>query len=268
MAIPALDELAGRYVRHSLAALGFDPQPGERVDPDSLAARFGVVPAQVRLFRRLLETLADDGLFRRRGDAYETLTPLLGVDPEPERASVLARFPQCAPELALVARCGQGLAGVLRGTVDPLPLLFPEGSFAAVEALYQDSPVARAYNGALASAVAAAVEGLPADRKVRVLELGAGTGGSSSFILPRLPRGRTRYVFTDLSPLFLARAADKFKEHSFVEYSLLDAEQPFPKQGWPPTRSTSSSPRMRFMLRATSRLPCATSARPWRRAVS
>jgi acyl transferase domain-containing protein/SAM-dependent methyltransferase/acyl carrier protein len=232
-AIPAVDGLAGLYVRAALLTLGLEPRPGERVDPTALAESLGVVPAHRRLFARLLETLAEDGLLVRRGNAYDVVAPLAGPDPEPERAALLVRFPECAPEIGLVARCGQGLAGALRGTTDPLSLLFPDGSFAAVESLYQESPVARAYNGALASAVAAAVEALPGGRPVRVLELGAGTGGSSSFILPRLPRERTRYVYTDLSRLFLSRAADKFRDFPFVEYTLLDAERPFPEQGVP-----------------------------------
>ena len=38
-------------------------------------------------------------------------------------------------------------------------------------------------------------------------------------------------MFTDLSRLFLARAAEKFRDYPFVEFTLLDAERPFPEQG-------------------------------------
>jgi len=232
-AIPEVDALAGAYVGRALAALGWNPQPGERVEATRLAVQLGVVPAHRRLLARILETLADDGRLTRAGDEYQVLGPLGTAEPEPMRQSLLARFRDCAAEIALVGRCGQGLAEVLRGTGDPLQLLFPEGSFAAVEKLYQESRVAQAYNRALAEAVTAAVDALPPGRRLRVLELGAGTGGSSSFILPRLRREGTRYVFTDLSRLFMARAADKFRDYPFVEYSLLDAELPFPPQGVP-----------------------------------
>ena len=49
---------------------------------------------------------------------------------------------------------------------------------------------------------------LPDDRKLRILEVGAGTGGTTAHVLPLLPADRTEYLFTDVSPLFTARAAD------------------------------------------------------------
>jgi SAM-dependent methyltransferase/NADP-dependent 3-hydroxy acid dehydrogenase YdfG/acyl carrier protein len=67
-----------------------------------------------------------------------------------------------------------------------------------------------------------------------VLEIGAGTGGTTTYVLPLLPAGRTSYTFTDLSPLFLERAAEQFGEHAFVERALLDIERDPSAQGFAP----------------------------------
>ncbi len=232
-ALPRVDALAGAYVRCALAKLGWAPRKGQRFTAQTLAAELGVVPAHRRLLSRLLDALSDDGLLARRDGGFELAAPMEAGDPEGQRVALQAELPACAPEISLVGRCGAGLADVLRGTGDPLQLLFPDGSFATVEKLYQESPAAKAYNQALAQAVDAVVESLPAGRTLRILELGAGTGGSTSFVLPRLPRERTRYVFTDLSRLFMARAAEKFRDFPFVEYVLLDAERPLTEQGMP-----------------------------------
>lgn len=40
-------------------------------------------------------------------------------------------------------------------------------------------------------------------RKLRVLELGAGTGSTSIYALKDLRPSKTEYVFTDISPSFL-----------------------------------------------------------------
>ena len=232
-AIPQLDALARAYVRRALARLGWEPRPGDTLGARGLAERLGIVAGHRRLLGRFLEILAQDGVLARANDGYVVKSPLEPGDPEPISARIHASHPECAPEAELVSRCGEGLADVLRGAGDSLQLLFPDGSFAAVEKLYQDSPAARTYNQALAVAVTAAVGALPAGRPIRVLEIGAGTGGSSSFILPALPRERTRYVFTDLSRLFMTRAAEKFRDFPFVEYSVLDAEKPFEAQGVP-----------------------------------
>ena len=66
------------------------------------------------------------------------------------------------------------------------------------------------------------------DRALSILEIGAGTGGTTSALLPVLPAGRTRYVYTDVSPLFTARARDRFAAFPFVEYATLDiSRDPF-----------------------------------------
>ncbi len=43
-----------------------------------------------------------------------------------------------------------------------------------------------------------------------MLEIGAGTGGTTAALLPALPAERTSYTFTDVSDFFLARAAERF----------------------------------------------------------
>ena len=127
--------------------------------------------------------------------------------------------------MALAGRCGQQLAAVLLGQADPLEVLLPDRSFSMLEALYQDSPLARYYNTLVAEAVCAASAKLPVDRELRILEIGAGTGGTTAHLLPRLPADRTEFVFTDVSAVFTALATDKFRQYPFVQYSLLDIER-------------------------------------------
>jgi SAM-dependent methyltransferase len=184
------------------------PRP---IDRSALA---GVAPPHHRLVRRLYTLLAA-GEFetpdaQRRADAR-----LLG-----------------SGEMELLDRCGPALADVLRGHVDPIALLFPNGSFDVLDRLYRDSPFARTYNGALRETLRAEVNargGVP----LRILEIGAGTGGTTSYVLDVLPPG-SRYVFTDLSPLFLERARQRFGSHSELEYRLLNVEMDPASQGFSP----------------------------------
>src|SRR5690606_18105138 len=96
------------------------------------------------------------------------------------------RFPAFGAELTLTARCGGSLGAVLRGEVDPLQLLFPGGSLADTERLYQHSPAARAYNSLIGEIFARIAPAAAPGRPLRILEIGAGTGGTTSYILPRL----------------------------------------------------------------------------------
>jgi NADPH:quinone reductase-like Zn-dependent oxidoreductase/SAM-dependent methyltransferase/acyl carrier protein len=123
---------------------------------------------------------------------------------------------------------------VLRGEKDPLQLLFPEGSTAITEHFYQDSPLFRLYNTIVQQAIRQVLSRLPEGGTVRILEVGAGTGGMTTYVLPKLPAGRTEYVFSDVTSIFLAKAEQKFRDYPFVRFQTLDLEKDPLLQGYEP----------------------------------
>jgi acyl transferase domain-containing protein/SAM-dependent methyltransferase/acyl carrier protein len=237
--LPQLDRLSASYVALALRQLGFSDAPGRWFTADAEARTLGIVGPHRRLFARLLQMLAEDGVLAAQDSGYVVCSRLETVTPEQLAARHHALITQYAPvdgELSTLRRCGAQLAPVLRGQQDPLQLLFPGGSFDEARKLYVESPYARTYNGALAAAVAAAIARLPAQARLRVLEIGAGTGGTTDTVLPLLDASRTEYTFTDLSPLFLERAAETFGSYPFVTRQLLDIERDPTTQGFTPGR--------------------------------
>ncbi|MGQ3058934.1 MAG: methyltransferase, partial [Nevskia sp.] len=198
------------HVATALRQLGFDDTPGRGFDTAGESQRLGVVPRHERLFARLLQMLAEDGLLRGEGDRHTVLARLGTADAATRYDTLMQTFGEVDGELRTLRRCGPALAAVLRGEQDPLQLLFPGGSFDEARKLYVDSPYAQTYNRALGEALQSAIAQLPAGARLRVLEIGAGTGGTTTYVLPLLPAERTEYTFTDLSPLFLERAAENF----------------------------------------------------------
>jgi len=67
---------------------------------------------------------------------------------------------------------------------------------------------------------------------VRVVELGAGTGGLTAGVLDAFPAARTVYHHTDVSTFFFDHAARKFAAYPFVRTGLLDLERGPAEQGW------------------------------------
>jgi acyl transferase domain-containing protein/NADP-dependent 3-hydroxy acid dehydrogenase YdfG/SAM-dependent methyltransferase/acyl carrier protein len=230
--LPELDRLSVEHLAVALRQLGFDATPGRTFTPDEEAARLAIVARHRRLFARLLDILAEEGVLRRLGEVLVVAKPLPPADPAPLHASLLARFGPVDGELRMLQRCGTALAAVLRGEQDPLHLLFPGGSFDEARKLYVESPYARTYNTALGEALTAAIARLPSGARLRILEIGAGTGGTTTFLLPLLPADRVEYTFTDLSPLFLDRAAESFATFPFVRRALLDVERDPVTQGF------------------------------------
>ena len=99
--------------------------------------------------------------------------------------------------------------------------------------LYRESGVSRLVNRMVAEAVGTAVSGLPAGRRLRVLEVGAGTGGTTGSVLGALPAGRTDYEYTDISAGFFAEAAARFGDGGAeVRYRVLDIERDPVEQGF------------------------------------
>ncbi|HEV2131286.1 MAG TPA: SDR family NAD(P)-dependent oxidoreductase, partial [Longimicrobiaceae bacterium] len=214
--------------------LGFRFEVGKRFTAADIATRLSIAEQHQRLLRRLLVILEEEGMLQGVRDGWMVARVPGEQDPAAQWEALRRRYPTFATELTLVARCAAGLADVLRGAADPLQLLFPGGSLGDAEKLYQETPVARTYNALVREAVAAALRDHPADRPLRILEIGAGTGGTTSCVLPGLPGDRTEYVFTDISRRFIGQAKQKFKEYPFVRYALLDITRDPEAQGFAP----------------------------------
>ena len=183
--------------------------------------------------------LANSGVLDERGDDFvvvlgddDALPVELRDDPEKFHVQMAEKYSQGLTEIGLFRRSGAALADVLRGQADPLTLLFSSGEPTAAD-LYLKAPVARAANRMLADAVAKLVSQLPDDRRLRVLEIGAGTGSATASVLPELPEGRFDYVYTDISAGFFAEAEARFGDaNGSIQYRPLDIEEDPVAQGF------------------------------------
>lgn len=230
---PALDRLVAAYIVQALKDLGLAWQPGARIALDPLMAELRVLEAHRRLLARLLEILAEQGLLRPEAGGW-CITEAAVEDPAPLRAELGRRFAGAAAELALVARCGEGLAQALDGRVPGLQCLFPQGDITLVSRFYNESPGLLALNELLRDTLQAQLQNLPEGHGPRILEIGAGTGSSTRHLLPVLPASGYRYVFTDISQAFLSRARETFAAAPGLEYRVLDIEQDPQAQGFEP----------------------------------
>ncbi|MEM1290506.1 MAG: SDR family NAD(P)-dependent oxidoreductase [Cyanobacteria bacterium P01_H01_bin.162] len=212
---PQLEALSLSYITQALEKLGWSPKLGEALMPPSIAEQLTIAPQQQQLFQYLLSKVEGN---REQGTGRTQ-------NQEPKnRERSLPTF----VELTLLNRCGENLAAVLQGEVDPLTLLFPHGDLSDLTQLYERSPGAQVMNTLVQRAVTTAIA--QAQRPLRILEIGAGTGGTTAHLLPQLQTAE--YVFTDVSPLFLQQAQERFGAYPGVRYELLDIERPPAEQGF------------------------------------
>ncbi len=230
--VPSFNRLCSAYIMQAFGDLGWHPVPGEKVTPEGLLGTLGILPEYRRLFERYLDSLTGDGILRKDGDSWEVVAAPPVTDTAGTWRATLEEFPDLYAELMLTAACGSRLAEVLRGAADPLDLIFPGGSQTVAEHLFQDSPSFKAENMIAGKAVATALERLPEGQKARLLEIGGGTAGMTSYVVAGLPADRAEYCFTDISPLFLRSAEQKLRDSPFVTYRTLDIEKDPEAQGF------------------------------------
>ncbi len=174
-----------------------------------LGVTLGVLPRYHRLLHRLLEILHEDAIVRREGDSFVVIE-LPAADLSSTIPPAAAVFGPSSARLEITQRCGDVFADILRGDVDPLQQLFPNGSSTLAESLYRDTPEAKGFNQLVRETVREVASCLPADRTLRILEVGGGTGGTTAWVSPILDAARTEYLFTDLGPLLVERARERF----------------------------------------------------------
>jgi acyl transferase domain-containing protein/SAM-dependent methyltransferase len=229
-----LERVTAAHAVQTLRQAGLFLRAGESHTLDGLmqAARIG--SSYRHLVGRWLVSLAAGGALRAQGDAFVADAPLA----EPPLAALWAEaedlFADNQPLLAYVRHCGDLVAPVLFGRESPLETLFPQGSFDLAEGLYERSATMRYINGLAASAFEAMAAGVPSGRRLRVLEVGAGTGGTSSVLLAALPPERTSYHFTDVSDVFLDRARTHFAAYPFLTFGTYDMDRDAAEQGYAP----------------------------------
>ncbi len=235
-----LERWSRSYAAATLDRLGWNRSAGAVVHAEELREELGVMAQHARLFRRMLEMLAKSGMLAERVDgafvvvsgSEDSWNADMPDDPRAHAHVMEGRYSHGLIEIGLFRRSGDALADVLRGRVDPLTLLFSSGKPTAAD-LYLKAPVARAANRLLEVAVQTLIDTLPEGRRLRVIEIGAGTGSATASILPLLPEGRFDYTYTDLSAGFFTEAEARFGDgHGCIVYRPLDVEKDPIAQGF------------------------------------
>ncbi|MEU5796218.1 SDR family NAD(P)-dependent oxidoreductase [Streptomyces sp. NPDC047813] len=240
-AVAEAEELALRLLASVLDRAGlFGAGEASR---EELAARLGVVPEHTALFQAQLDMLAEaDWLTVTDGGRLRPTGHRTALEQEliVEFGQLTKRHPALAPVVTLLVDCLTALPDVLTGHRPAMEVLFPDGSAERVAAVYRGDPVTDRCNAEVARLVAEQVEVRRAAdpaAPVRILEIGAGTGGTTAAVLAALaPYGDgVEYVFTDVSPAFVRKARNRFgAQYPFTRFEVLDIEADPAGQGLPP----------------------------------
>ncbi|MFH1319653.1 MAG: SDR family NAD(P)-dependent oxidoreductase [Bacteroidota bacterium] len=220
------------YICNSLKEMGLSFKEGTKINVWNLINDFIIVKEHHRLFNHMFDLLKNAGIVKG-GDGNFVVVKTPDFRNSKEWMDELNKnLPQFHHESTLLGRCGPEITGVLTGKVDPIQLIFPEDQWDAIVKYYIEGFSFKKYNDIAARSISELLKNISEDQTIRILEIGAGTGGMTQAILPLLPPDRTEYAFTDISHMFMLKAQQRFAKYPFVQYKILDIESDPGEQGF------------------------------------
>ncbi|KAG5985260.1 Type I Iterative PKS [Claviceps digitariae] len=221
------------YVVETFAKLGCDVaalQPGDAVK------MIPHIPQHSQLVRQLYRVLEDAKLISIN-DHKQFIRTEQAVDPTPASTiyrDIIPAFPLEADLHKVVHAVGSQLAECLTGDKNGLQVIFGnKQTKKALEDLYEHWPLLRSATLALGEFLQKAMASPDQPGKFRILEVGAGTGGTTKYLVPHLQKLGIpfEYVFTDLSPSLVSAGKRIFENCPDMEFATLDIEQD-PPPSW------------------------------------
>ena len=122
------------------------------------------------------------------------------------------------------------LIEVCKGEVDPIGILYPDGKDIYTNSLYVENITASFMTNSIKSIIAEKIK-MAGGRKLRILEIGAGTAATAEPVIKSLEGYDYEYHFTDISKYFFKAAAEKFKGNNNVRIYEFDLNKSVSEQG-------------------------------------
>ncbi|MEO5753212.1 MAG: SDR family NAD(P)-dependent oxidoreductase [Chthoniobacterales bacterium] len=221
-ALCAMDDLAAAQLARGLREMGVAPKT--TFDADSLRVAAPMRPA----FERLAAGLVRHGLLRETRKGWQPAARFAKVADSAGKTlrNYIEAHPGHLPEALLCEGNCSELGAILQGEKDAVQVLFSGIGAELLDHFYGDGLFTSHWIAGIASAIGSAARRLPEGRGLRVLEIGAGTGGLASQVLPLLERGLHSYIFSDVSAAFFSGAGQKLASFPEVEFKIFDLEKP------------------------------------------
>ncbi|RMZ86788.1 hypothetical protein DV736_g5986, partial [Chaetothyriales sp. CBS 134916] len=129
----------------------------------------------------------------------------------------------------LIVYVGENLADVLCGKTDGIKLIFgSEKGRELVSRFYRDWIMNRIFYKQMENFIQCIANSLPISGvPLKILELGAGTGGTTTWLVQLLTELNhpIEYTFTDLSPSLVAAARKRFGKYMFMKFRTHNIEE-------------------------------------------
>ncbi|KAH5404703.1 hypothetical protein HBI32_163190 [Parastagonospora nodorum] len=216
------DELLLAYLVEGFQKLGIDLRA---IGTDQNIPDFAYLPKHVKVVQRYFEILQKHNIIKEKDLGYVRSSGSCVFPPSSQLLrNLVADYPQYSCEAELMALTGPKIAECLTGTEDPVKLLFGTSkSQEVVGNFYTKAPMFATLTEVLVNFVVRLLS--KANGPVRILEVGAGMGGTTKRLGEALSTlgHPIEYFFTDISSTLVRNASKKFK-YPWMQFKTVNLE--------------------------------------------
>ncbi|WP_374192067.1 SDR family NAD(P)-dependent oxidoreductase [Bacillus sp. XF8] len=201
-----------------LSRLGLPPK-GITISIMDMINNSGIAIKYQRWLEECLRILAEHGYIHYKADHVTTVADAKSMETIwMDWGNVLSDYygnESWKVQIMLLDSCLRKLPDILTGQVSATDVLFAGSSVQNVEGIYKGNSIADYFNHTLADVVETYIQNRIAEdplKRIRIIEAGAGTGGTSAIVLNRIMAysKHVDYVYTDISKSFLLFAEEQY----------------------------------------------------------
>lgn len=229
---PQQDDCVCSYVADAYRKLGCDLvslRAGQQLPS------MNTLPKHKHLVAQLRNILVDSGYLEVGSNQVHirTAKPFDSTPTATRYERMLQRHPLYASETKLLHVIGSRLADCLMGKAEPLSLLFGDKHNRELLAdFYANSQMLKAATRLLAEFFGSAFSATQSEGTLCILEVGAGTGGTTRYLVEFLTRCGVpfEYTFTDISMALVSQAKRNFSSYPQMRFMTFDCDRPAPQE--------------------------------------
>lgn len=229
---PEQERLCVSLIVQGLLKLQYDLK---NASAGQILERMTAVPGAQKQLDYCYRLLSETGLIHLDGcRVVRTEKPLPTQRPEHLLSQLVQNYPAFASVSRLIQHTGDSFADIWTGRTDGIRVIFGTSvGKQLAEDVYGLDKTSLAFHGLLKDFLSRLLNQKPVSC-LRLLEIGAGTGGTTQWLAPLLGDFQSRasarvvYTFTDLAHALVSKAARNFQRFPFMKFQMYDMETAAP----------------------------------------